>query len=553
MKLHKILDYSILLTLILSIVLFIIFPIFSVIRLSLWENGVFTLQYYKELLTPDHVKLIGNSLWVSLLSSSFTTFFAFCIALYGFTLKNKKKFLLKSSLMLTMISPPFVSALALIMLFGRRGLITYGIFGLSVNPYGWQGIVLLQTIGSISFAALMLFGSFEKIDMRQIWASSDLGAKPFSTLTNIIIPSITPGILSVFFILFTINMADFGTPIIIGGRYQVLATEAYLQVLSSPHLGKAAAMSLLMIPPAIFAFYFYRKNLNKTNHLSQGDKLSFYSATPYQLPKSIKIPLQMVVFLFFFIMFLKYGNIFLSTISNTATGTIQFTTKNISNLPRSQIASFWHSISYSLIAAIIASFLGVLLSYYAHRREIFGMKIMEFMASLPYVIPGTFFGLGYVAAFSKEPFLLRETAWIIILNFSFRQLSVSNKSANAEFNLIDQKIEHAAQDLGASKLQVLIGILFPQLTSTFLTCFVTTFTSSMMAFGAIIFLISPSNNVASVELFHSIENGRYGVAAVQAVMLILVTLVVNILSMYLLERSKKHVPEVFSLDTWSSR
>lgn len=408
MKLHKLLDYSILVILILSILLFIFFPIFSVIRLSVWKNGVFTLQYYRELLSLDNIKLIGNSLWVSLLSSCFTTFFAFCIALYGFTLRGKMKFLLKSSLMLTMISPPFVSALALIMLFGRRGLITYGIFGLSVNPYGWQGIVLLQTIGSISFAALMLFGSFEKIDMRQIWASSDLGASPFSTLKNIIIPSVLPGILSVFFILFTINMADFGTPIIIGGRYRVLATEAYLQVLSSPHLGKAAAMSILMIPPAIFAFYFYRKNLKKTNHLSQGDKLVSYSVTPYRLPKSIRIPLLFIVFLFFFIMFLKYGNIFLSTISNTATGTIQFTSKNFENLPRSQMESFCHSITYSLIAAIIASFLGVFLSYYAHRREIFGMKIMEFMASLPYIIPGTFFGLGYVALLVKNLFYSEE-------------------------------------------------------------------------------------------------------------------------------------------------
>ena len=76
--------------------------------------------------------------------------------------------------MLTMISPPFVSALALIMLFGRRGLITHGILGLSVNPYGWQGIVLLQVIGTLSFASIMLIGAFENVDVRQIMASRDL-------------------------------------------------------------------------------------------------------------------------------------------------------------------------------------------------------------------------------------------------------------------------------------------------------------------------------------------------------------------------------------------
>ena len=166
------------------------------------------------------------------------------------------------------------------------------------------------------------------------------------------------------------------------------------------------------------------------------------------------------------------------------------------------------------------------------------MKIVEFAASLPYIIPGTFFGLGYVAAFSSQPFLLRGTAWIIIFNFAFRQISVSNKSANAEFDTIDRKIELAARDLGASNLQVLFGIIIPMLRSTFLTCFITTFTASMTAVGAVVFLISPGTNVASVEMFQSIENGLYGVGSVQAVMIIAVTVTVNLIAMFLLDEKR---------------
>lgn len=538
-RMLKFFDRCLLFLVILSIALFIIFPIFSVIRLSFFDSGEFTLKFYYDILSRENLELIKNSLWVTMLSSSFTTIFAFCIALYVFISSKRVKFFMRSVLMLTMISPPFVSALALIMLFGRRGLITYGILGLSVNPYGWQGIVLLQVIGTLSFASIMLIGSFESIDVRLIMASRDLGASPMQTLKNIVIPSVWPGILSLFFILFTMNMADFGTPIIIGGRYRVLATEAYLQVLSSSSLGKAAAMSTLMVPPAMVAFYFYRKNIIKSKNLSDGSKLAASNSYRYELPSYIRNVLLFVVGTFFFVMILKYGNIFLSTISNTATGKLQFTTKYLKDLPRSQMQSFGRSIWYSITAGVIASFLGVLLSYYTHRREIFGMKFVEFAASLPYIIPGTFLGLGYVAAFSKEPFLIRGTAWIIIFNFAFRQISVSNKSANAQFNLIDKKLEYAARDLGASQLEVLFGILFPMLKSTFLTCFITTFTASMTAVGAVVFLISPGNNVASVEMFQSIENGRYGVGAVQAVMIILVTVLVNVCAMYLLEREKK--------------
>ena len=538
MKIHKILDRCLLLAVVLSICIFVLYPIFSVLRMSLFDNGEFTLKYYHDILSRSNLILIRNSMWVTILSSSFTTLFSFIIALYVFVSSPRTRYFMRSALMLTMISPPFVSALALIMLFGRRGLITYGILGLSVNPYGWQVIVILQTISGISFAALMLSGTLQNIDIRQIMASRDLGANPLQTLRNIVIPAAWPGILSVFFILFTMNLADFGTPIIIGGRYKVLATEAYLQMLSSSSLGKPAAISMLMISPAIAAFYFYRKNISKAGNSSDGSKLSSSEDYVYELPGYIKNVLLAVVVIFFAIMILKYSNIFLSTVSNTATGKIRFTSKYIMDLPKGKIESFWRSIIYSATAGAIASFVGVLLSYYTHRRGLRGMKIVEFAASLPYIIPGTFFGLGYVAAFSSQPFLLRGTAWIIIFNFAFRQISVSNKSANAEFDTIDRKIELAARDLGASNLQVLFGIIIPMLRSTFLTCFITTFTASMTAVGAVVFLISPGTNVASVEMFQSIENGLYGVGSVQAVMIIAVTVTVNLIAMFLLDEKR---------------
>ena len=543
MKIYKMIDRLLIFIVIISIGLFIAYPIYSVVKLSFFEKGQFTLKYYYALFSRDSLLLIKNSLWVTMLSSSFTTILAFCMALFVFISKDKIKFYMKSILMLTMISPPFVSALALIMLFGRRGLITHGILGLSVNPYGWQGIVLLQVIGTLSFASIMLIGAFENVDVRQIMASRDLGANPLSTLFKIVVPAVWPGILSLFFILFTMNLADFGTPIIIGGSYRVLATEAYLQVLTSSTLGKAAAMSMLMVPPAIVAFYFYRKNISSSKGMGEGSKLAISDSYSYELPSYIRYVLYLVVGGFFFIMALKYGNIFLSTVSNTATGKLQFTAKYLKDLPRSQMQSFWRSIVYSMVAGVLASFLGVVLSYYTHRRDIKGMKLVEFIASLPYIIPGTFFGLGYVAAFSKSPFLLRGTAWIIIFNFAFRQISVSNKAANAQFNMIDKKIEQASEDLGASKIQTLFGIIFPMMKSTFLTSFVTTFTASMTAVGAIVFLISPGKNVASVEMFQSIENGRYGIGAVQACMIILVTVAINIIAMYLLNRDRKQLVE----------
>ena len=60
----------------------------------------------------------------------------------------------------------------------------------------------------------------------------------------------------------------------------------------------------------------------------------------------------------------------------------------------------------------------------------------------------------------------------------------------------------------------------------------------MTAVGAVVFLISPGTNVASVEMFQSIENGLYGVGSVQAVMIIAVTVTVNLIAMFLLDEKR---------------
>lgn len=528
----------ILLLIVISLLVFILYPIAMVISTSVYKNGVFTINNYKNLLSNENLKLIKNSLFVATLSSIFGTFFALCIALFTYLQKEKIKRIIYQSLMLTMISPPFVSALALIMLFGRRGLITHTLLGLSVNPYGWQGIVLLQTIGHISFASIMLISTLDSIDKRQILASRDLGASPMGTLINIILPASFPGIMSVLFLQFTMNLADFGTPIIIGGKFKVLATEAYMTIFSAIDLGKAAAISVLLIPPAVIAFYFYRRNMTKIDNSADGVKSVGGENYEFNLPPIIKLLLLMVTVVFFILMFLKYANIFLSAVSTNNSGKLVFTLRHFNEIKLEYMAPLYRSIFLAVSSGIISSILGILLSYYTNRRKIPMMKYMEFIASLPYIIPGIFFGLGYILAFKNKPLLLTGTTAIVILNCTFRHISVANKAANAAFTTIDMKVEDAARDLGASRIRILSSIIFPLLKPAFLSSFINTFTACMTTVGAIIFLVSPRNLVSSIVMFKQISDGQYGLGAVMASFLIIITVSVNLTAIKLLRRER---------------
>lgn len=529
--------------LVLVFILFILYPISRVIITSFYQSGTFTLKHYKDLLQPSNLILIKNSLFVATLSSILATFFALCIALHTYFQTKKIADLIYRALMITMISPPFISALALIMLFGRRGLITHGLLGLSVNPYGWQGIVLLQTLSGISLASIILITALNNVDIRLILASRDLGATPFQTLVKAIIPTISPSIISVLFLQFTMNIADFTTPIIIGGRYRVLATEAYMRVYARGDLGGAAAMTVLLIPPAILAFYFYKNNISKKSTLSERSKVSIGNELNFKLPLVLRIFIGTITVIFFFFMCLKYANIFLSAVTVNTTSGLEFTLMHIHAFQKRNAVALYRTLRMAIISGLLASTLGILLSYYTHRRGLKWMKPIEFIASLPYIIPGIFFGLGYIIAFHTGPIVLTGTTIILILNCTFRHVSVGNKAANAAFENLDKKLELAASDLGASKLKMITTVIFPLLKTTFLLSFINTFTACMTTVGPLIFLVTPRNVVSSVLMFNDINNGRYGAGAVTGSILIIITVSVNLIAIKLLtkERNREHV------------
>jgi iron(III) transport system permease protein len=206
----------------------------------------------------------------------------------------------------------------------------------------------------------------------------------------------------------------------------------------------------------------------------------------------------------------------------------------------SKMPSFFRSLYYAFIAAIATSVIGLLLSYYIERRRFKGAKSFDLIASLPYIIPGPFFGIGYVLAFNDYPLALTGTGLIVVLNCVFRQIPISTKAASATLSNISTELEDAARDLGASNFRIIRGIIMPLLKPAFLVSFVNTFTATMTTVGAIIFLITPSAKVATVELFNVIREGKYGLAAVLACMIITATLLINVVFSRLLLRETKN-------------
>ncbi len=520
-----------------SIILFILYPILKLIMVSFMKDGRFTFAQYQDLFNKETFVLIKNSTFIATVSSLGAIIISLVIALYVVFGGNKYSRWLYNILFFTIISPPFVGALAFIMLFGRRGLITYRLLGLRINPYGWQGIVTMQIIGEISFTTIFLVLILKSIDIKILKASKDLGASFIETLKRIILPLALPGIIAVYFIVFTKNIADFGTPIIIGGNYNVLATEAYLTAIGRADLEKAAAMSVLLIIPAFIAFYLYRITM-KSQSISGYDYNVLFNRNNenFKISNIFGKIIGLISWVVIFLILLQYVVILLTALSNPSSNKVIFTIEYVKLFNEIQLASLFRSIVYSLIAGIVASFIGLMLSYYAERRKIKVMKSMEFISSLPYIIPGTFFGIAYILAFNKGLLDMTGTVAIVVLNCIFRQISVSNKAANSIFISLDKNIEKVGKDLGASEINIIKDIILPILKPAFINSFINTFTSTMTTIGAIIFLISPGANVITVDMFSAIKNGDYGLGSVIAIVIIIITFIVNFIAIKINEK-----------------
>lgn len=142
---YNILDYFILAILVAGVLIFILYPLLCMVKQSFAGTEGFSTEVYKSIFS-DNLVLVKNSVFVGNLSAFFSTIAGLLVAICVWAAGKKMGKVLETILLISMVSPPFIASLAYIQLFGRNGLITKGILGLSLNPYGWLGVVVMQTL-----------------------------------------------------------------------------------------------------------------------------------------------------------------------------------------------------------------------------------------------------------------------------------------------------------------------------------------------------------------------------------------------------------------------
>ncbi|WP_210205660.1 ABC transporter permease [Pseudaminobacter salicylatoxidans] len=528
-----------------SIVLFVVYPLVRVFLASFQVDGNWTLEGYAALAERRlYRNALINSLSVGVLVGLLGVAIGFIAALVLTRLDVPGKRLLHYITILPIVSPPFVSAVSILFLFGFNGLVTKQLLGLQdFSIYGFRGVVLSQVFTFAPIAYLSMRGVLASISPTLEDAALNIGATRWQAFWKVSFPLALPGIASAFLVVFIESMADFGNPLVLAGAgFPMLAPQAYLEITGSFNLSRGATLAIVLLIPSLTAFAIQRYYLAKRQYITVTGKPT--ASTTKVVSEPVKWLLFGFVVLFALFVTAFYAVILVGALTKVWGFNYTPTLQHFVYVFNVGFDTVKDTLIVALISTPVSGLFGMLVAFLVVRRVFPGRTALEFGSILSFAVPGTVVGIGYILAFNAPPLVLTGTLTILVLCFVFRYVPVGIQSGIAVLRQIDPSIEEAAQNLGADGLTTFRKVTLPLIAPAFFSGLVYAFVRAMTAISAAIFLVSANWNLMTVQILNQVGSGRLGVAAAYSVVVIVIVLIAIAVISTLVSRWSRHTSMV---------
>jgi iron(III) transport system permease protein len=184
-----------------------------------------------------------------------------------------------------------------------------------------------------------------------------------------------------------------------------------------------------------------------------------------------------------------------------------------------------NSFTYAIAGATLCVALGVVVAYLVERRSVKFSSLLSGLATMPMVFPGVVLSVGFFAAFTREPFKLYGSPWILIAAFSGAFLPIAFSQSAALLKGISPDLERVARSLGASEVHTFLRITGPLLRNGLVAAWLLVFIPIIRELSVAIFLITPKTNVMTTLIYNAKEGGEYEALCAMSVLLIVSTLI----------------------------
>lgn len=506
-----------------AILLFIVAPIAAVLVRSLGlggDNGL-TLSHYGDFFNAYYLSAYWNSISAAALSTAIIITLSIVVALYVTRTRGFVCTAFRGIALLPLVAPPFVFSLALIILFGRNGLITGWLnetFNLDLSLYGFPGVVLAQVLGFFPVGYMLVEDTMRSLNPDLERASQDLGSPQSGTLRRITLPLSRVGIAKAALLVFVMAVADFANPLIIGGKSKFLASEAYLLVTAQFDLELAAVASIFLILPGLAVFIIQTYVIKSDVTSIEGSSDTSY----VPLTGWVKGAVGTISALFSAFIVMMFAMVALGAFVKIIGINNTFTLDNFGDSTGRD--AIINSLIVSLLAAVLAAGLGMLQGFLFVRKKVPGKNVLEFLTLFGLAVPGTAMGIGYIILFNGAPFFWTGTIWLLVMNMAFRKIGVGMQAAISKMHQIDASMEEASADLGSGPYRTFGKIIIPLMIPSFVAGFVYAFMTAMVSVSSVIFLVSPGTELASTYILTVAESAKIGMACAISFLLIVIVL-----------------------------
>lgn len=511
---------------------FLVYPLIMLFTDGFREIGTgrFTLDNFQNFFSRRfYTMAITNSFRLTTTVTIFSLLIGVPLAYFMSFYKIKGAGALRILYIISMMSPAFIGAYSWILLLGRSGYLAVlmrNLFDIQTpSIYGFGGMVLVFTLRLYPFIFIFASGAFKKIDVSLIEAAEGLGRSGIRKITGVLLPLITPTLVSAALLVFMSAMSDFGTPALIGEGFPVMPTLIFFEFVGemggSAYFAAAIATVMVAVTAVLFIaqrWYVNRKSFTMTAMRSIQPKTPkpFFGVLihtyAYILVAFSIIPQVMVV---------------ISSFRNVHRMVFVpgFSLNNYRNVFRAARDAITNTYIYSLIAIAIIVILSMLIAYLAVRRKSTLTNLIDSVAMFPYIIPGSVLGITLLVSIGRAPMWLIGTPAIMIIALAIRRLAFTLRSSTAILYQISPNVEEASISLGDTPLKSFLKITSRIMMPGVLSGAILSWIMLINELSASVMLFTMRTRTMSVAIYNEIIRGNNGNAAALATILTATTVI----------------------------
>ncbi|MBL8310987.1 MAG: putative 2-aminoethylphosphonate ABC transporter permease subunit [Burkholderiales bacterium] len=473
--------------------------------------------------TPALLSSLWNSVWVSMAVTAITIPVAFVFA-YGLTRSCMPwKPLFRGISLIPLLAPSLLSAISLIYWFGNQGIAKGFMQALGIQQiYGAPGIVLAECFAVFPHALMILITALSLADARLYEAAAAMGTSRVRKFFTITLPGAKYGLLSAALVTFTLVMTDFGIPKVIGGNFNVLATDVFKLVIGQQDFAKGSVVALLLLLPAVFTFAVDHYVSRRQTAMLTARAVPYKALPSKGFDRIMLLCCSVIALLMLAMLGMAIFASFASFWPYNLTPSLRH---YVLGLVDGEVGEgFINSLKMAGGSALFGTLLVFFGAYLLDKTK--GAPLLrgpvKMLAMLPMAVPGLVLGLGYIFFFNAPGNPLHglyQTTALLTLCTIIHFYTTGHLTAVTALKSLDSEFEAVSASLKVPWFRTFWRVTLPICTPAMVDIARYFFVNAMTTISAVVFLYSPETKVASIAILNLDEAGEIGAAAAMAVMI----------------------------------